>query len=119
MLQISQKFQAVSKAALDEFYEHGFFDETRTSEGYAKRLRAVVQNLNKDFAETVRLHEQKRRIVNHHTDTLNSPLDRMTISKTDFIDEIKEFLNVTRDRELSEIFNPLIVDDIFFVQSQS
>ena len=118
LLQISQEFQAVSKAALDGSYGHGFFGDPRTSEGYAKRLRAVVQNLNKDFAETVRLHGQKRRIVDHHTDTLNSPSDRMTISRADFIDEIKELLSVTRGRELPGMFNPLIVGDIFFVQSQ-
>ena len=118
LLQISQEFQAVSKAALDGSYGHGFFGDPRAPEGYTKRLRAVVQNLNKDFAETVRLHGQKRRIADHLTNTLNSPSDRVTISRADFIDEIKELLIVTRGRELPGMFNPLIVGDMFFEQSQ-
>lgn len=118
MLQISQEFQAVSKAALDGSYGHGFFGDPRSSEGYTKRLRAVVQNLNKDFAETVRLHGQKRRILDIQTDASKSRADKKTISRADFVDEIKELLSVTRGRELPGMFNPLIVGDLFFEQSQ-
>ena len=118
LLQISQEFQAVSKAALDGSYGHGFFGDPRNSEGYTKRLRAVVQNLNKDFAETVRLDGQKRRIVDHHKDMLHSQSDRTTVTRADFIDEIKELLSITRGRELPGMFNPLIVGDLFFEQSQ-
>lgn len=118
LLQISQEFQAVSKAALDGSYGHGFFGDPRSSEGYTKRLRAVVQNLNKDFAETVRLHGQKRRIVDHQTKTSSPQLDAKTVSRADFIDEIKELLSVTRGRELPGMFNPLIVGDLFFEQSR-
>ena len=118
LLQISQEFQAVSKAALDGSYGHGFFGDPRNPEGYTKRLRAVVQNLNKDFAETVRLDGQKRRIVDHHKDMLHSQSDRATVTRADFIDEIKELLSITRGRELPGMFNPLIVGDLFFEQSQ-
>lgn len=117
LLRISQEFQAVSKIALDGSYGHSFFGDPRSVEGYAKRLRAVIQNLNKDFAETVRLRGQKRRIVDQ-TDTSNSDSDQNAISRADFIMEIKDLLSITRGRELLGMFNPLIVGDLFFEQSQ-
>lgn len=55
LLQVSQEYQAISKAALDGSYEHGFFDEARSTNGYSKRFRAVIQNLNGDFARSKRL----------------------------------------------------------------
>ena len=117
LLQISQEFQAVSKIALDGSYGHGFFGDPRSPDGYTKRLRAVVQNLNKDFAETVRLYGQKRRIVDQ-IKTSDSYNDKKSVTRAAFIDEIKELLSITRGRELLGMFNPLIVSDLFFEQSQ-
>ena len=117
LLQISQEFQAVCKIALDGSYGHAFFGNPRTSEGYTKRLRAVVQNLNKDFSETIRLHGQKRHIVDQ-TNNLRFKNGERIVSRADFIDEIQGLLSVTRGRELLGMFNPLIVGDLFFEQSQ-
>lgn len=71
LLQIGQEFQAMSKVALDGIYGHNFFGEPRSPDGHSKRLRAVVQNLNIQFAETVRLQDHHRRILNEPGTTTN------------------------------------------------
>lgn len=89
----------------------------KNADGYTKRLRAVIQNLNKDFAETVRLRGQKRRVVDQ-SDASYSYDDQETVTRADFINEIKELLTITRGRELLGMFNPLTVGDLFLEQSQ-
>ena len=119
LLQISQDFQAISKAAADGSYGHEFFGDPRTKPGYAKRLRAVVQNLNVRFADTMRLQGQYRRIVDTDTVSDTAPTaEHKIVSRTDFIDEIRELLTITRGRELPGMFNPLIVGDLFCEQSR-
>ena len=114
LLQVSQDFQEISKAAVDGSYGHEFFGDPRSRDGVAKRLRAVVQNLNVQFAETVRLRGQLRRVVEEN----EGPLKPGTVTRTDFIGEIKDLLKTTRGRELPGTFNPLIVGDLFCEQSK-
>ena len=118
LLQISQEFQAISKAALDGSYGHSFFGESRSADGYTKRLRAVVQNLNVEFAESMRLQGQRRRIVEGKSSSPVAVTNLQTVSRADFIHEIRELLIITRGRELPGMFNPLIVGDLFREQSQ-
>ena len=118
LLRVSQEFQAISKAALDGSYEHDFFGESRSPEGYAKRFRAVVQNLNMDFAETVRRRGHQRRVVDNDCPRLDLTDNPKAILRDAFIDEIRELLSITRGRELPGMFNPLIVGDLFREQSK-
>ncbi len=118
LLQISQDFQAISKAALDGSYGHSFFGDPRSANGYTKRLRAVVQNLNVEFAESIRLKGQQRRIVEGNISSANSATKSKIVSRADFIDEIRKLLTITRGRELPGMFNPLIVGDLFREHSQ-
>ena len=43
----------------------------------------------------------------------------MTILRAEFIDKIKKLLNITKDQELSRMFNLFIVDDLFCKQLRS
>lgn len=113
LLHISQSFQALCRAAVDGTYGDPFFGDPRLDEGYKKRLRAVVQNLNLEYAEKMRCKGHHREIV----DILRWKRD-WTILRDDFIDEIRELLKKSRGRELPGMFNPLIVGDIFYEQSK-
>lgn len=127
LLQISQKFQSISKAAVDGSYGDSFFGDPRSVDGYCRRLRAVVQNLNIEFSESMRLRGQHRRIVD--VASTNGAVQGQpyidgslrsnpgVITRTNFIGEIRELLKRTRGRELPGMFNPLIVTDLFFEQS--
>ncbi|KAH6663787.1 dynamin GTPase [Halenospora varia] len=50
-LHISQSFQSIVNVAVEGTYGDSFFGDPRSVEGYSKRLRAVIQNLNMEFAE--------------------------------------------------------------------
>lgn len=118
LLQISQEFQAISKAALNGSYEHSFFGEPRSVDGYTKRLRAVVQSLSVEFAESIRLRGQQQRIVEGDIRPSKSAEGMKTVSRAEFIDKIKELLIITRGRELPGMFNPLVIGDLFREQSK-
>jgi len=118
LLQISQEFQAISKAALNGSYEHSFFGEPRSVDGYTKRLRAVVQSLSVEFAESIRLRGQQQRIVEGDIRPSKSAEGMKTVSRAEFIDKIRELLIITRGRELPGMFNPLVIGDLFREQSK-
>ena len=83
-----------------------------------KRLHTVVQNLNKNFAKIICLQSQKYHIVDHQTNDLNFQSNERSVTKAEFINEIKELLSITRGWELPGMFNPLIVSNLFFEQAQ-
>ena len=121
LLHISQSFQSLVKAAVDGTYGHIFFGDTRTAEGYSKRFRAVVQNLNLDFAETMRIRGNRRKIVDHNNlpvrEVPPSNQEPDVIDRGRFLDEITRLLKRSRGRELPGMFNPLIIGDLFHEQS--
>ncbi|EUC27299.1 hypothetical protein COCCADRAFT_51921, partial [Bipolaris zeicola 26-R-13] len=53
LITLSQACQALTKAAVDGTYNDDFFGNAKTDVGYQKRIRAVVQNLNQSFSETM------------------------------------------------------------------
>lgn len=120
LLNISQSFQSVVKAAVDGTYGDPFFGHARSVEGYSKRIRAVVQNLNLDFAETMRTRGHQREIVDHipSTATPADPLRPQIITRAEFLDDVTEILKRSRGRELPGMFSPLIVGDLFREQSE-
>lgn len=126
LLHISQSFQSIVNAAVDGTYGNGFFGDPRSVEGYSKRLRAVIQNLNMEFAEIMRTQGHRRHIVDQVNS--NTPLSIRSetspdfpepeiISRAKFLDEVTELLKRSRGRELPGMFNPLIVGDLFHEQS--
>lgn len=75
LLTLSQNFQSLTKAAVDGTYNDMFFDDARTDAGYQKRIRAVIQNLNQSFAETI-AHEGHRYVI---TDSSGEAPQRLAI----------------------------------------
>ena len=124
LLEASQSFQILCKAAVDGTYNDSFFGHPRSPEAYKKRLRAVVQNLNLEFAQTMRVRGHYSQIVEREISTIpvlkygqRSPQPKR-IERADLIDEIRQLLKTSRGRELPGMFNPLIVGDLFYEQSQ-
>lgn len=129
LLRISQAFQSLSRVAIDDIYDDSFFEDPRSTEGYCKRLRAVVQNLNLNFAKSMRVKDHHRSIVEAVfpgrsspamlLDAFNRPSTSELVGRSDFISEIRDLLKKSRGRELSEMFSPLIIDDLFCEQFKS
>lgn len=54
LLHVSHAFNTLIKAAIDGPYSDPFFGVASITEGYQKRLRAVLRNTLTDFAEAMR-----------------------------------------------------------------
>jgi hypothetical protein len=117
LVQASQSFQALVIAATDGTYKGPFFEDFKSQKGYEQRVRAVIQNLNKEFAT---------RITNcghrYHIYLENEPVQELEevkpITRNEFIAQIQTLIQRTRGRELPGTFNPMIIADLFIEQSQ-
>ncbi|RPA92075.1 dynamin family protein [Choiromyces venosus 120613-1] len=116
LLHISQSFQSLIKASVDGTYNDPFFEDAQSEPGYQKRIRAVVQNLNLDFAEHIARRGHCREIAQS---TGNTSVSEGVISTTreEFMDHIGHLMQRTRGRELPGTFNPMVVADLFLEQS--
>ncbi|CAN9372578.1 unnamed protein product [Alternaria alternata] len=95
LLQVSQSFSTLVKAAVDGQYLDPFFGDASTNEGYQKRLRAVLQNTLTAFAADMRRKG--------HTFTIldEGPTDPPhQISRKDYISKVTKLLERSRGREL-------------------
>ena len=120
LLRIGQSFQALTKAAVDGTYVDPFFGEISSDGGDAKRLRAVVQNLNIGFAETMWKHGHRRRILDPMTHVPDHIVqsNARAVTRDAFENEIVGLLQRNRGRELPGMFNPMIVGEMFHQQAQ-
>ncbi|KAH8656617.1 P-loop containing nucleoside triphosphate hydrolase protein [Tricladium varicosporioides] len=116
LLHISQSFQSLIKASVDGTYNDPFFEDAQSEPGYQKRIRAVVQNLNLDFAERIARRGHYYKIVDGPMET-SYPQGGITITREKFLDHIQHLMRRTKGRELPGTFNPMIVADLFLEQS--
>lgn len=116
LLQISQLFQSVVKASIDSTYNDPFFGDAESDAGYHKRIRAVLQNLNQDFAERIGRQGHHREITSSD-DTSRPSENVIPITRDEFLKRIQHLMRRTRGRELPGTFNPMIVAELFVDQS--
>lgn len=116
LLRVSQTFQTLVKASVDGTYNDPFFEDARSKPGYQKRIRAVIQNLNLDFAEHIAEQGHSREITDSD-DPTPVPEGVIPITRDEFINHIHDLMRRTRGRELPGTFNPMIVADLFLEQS--
>ncbi len=116
LLHISQSFHSLIKASVDGTYNDPFFEDAESESGYQKRIRAVVQNLNQDFAKRIARRGHRREIVDFPRETSVSRGVTVT-TREEFMDHIQHLMQRTKGRELPGTFNPMIVTDLFLEQS--
>lgn len=136
LVQISQSFQMLAQAAVDGNYNNPFFGDVTTALGYEKRIRAIIQNLNRNFSKDLEQSGQLYKIVSKQraarTEVNSSgqlwsigdsvakliPSDTHSrITRETFIDKVVAMINRNRGRELPGMFNPMVVGDLFREQS--
>ncbi|KAK3948319.1 P-loop containing nucleoside triphosphate hydrolase protein [Pseudoneurospora amorphoporcata] len=113
---LSQYFQSLVKAAVDGTYNHDFFKDAKTDTGYRQRIRAVVQNLNENFADEIASRGHHYAIETYHSSVVGDQM--VSISEEKFIEHIENLLKRTKGRELPGTFNPMIVSDLFLEQAR-
>jgi hypothetical protein len=110
LLKHSQQFTTICRASCDGIYEDSFFGDLAGRESRARRFRAVVlvHNLNLAFAEKVRLEGQQ---INLRGNGLHGKSDEAT-------SWVRDTLICSRGRELPGTFSPMLIGDLFRVQSK-
>jgi len=116
LVRISQKFSHLMRAAVEGSYNDHYFGSARTEEGYQNRLRAVVQNLLTGYARDMSLRGQTRVIVEFPSE--DKPLSVGEISRSSYVEEVKDLMRRNRGCELPGTFNPLIIGELFKEQCQ-
>ncbi|KAK0890676.1 hypothetical protein LTR91_022708 [Friedmanniomyces endolithicus] len=123
LIRISEGFSSLLSSANNGTYGRDFFGDARTEIGFKKRLRAVVQDLLLEFAQTMQINGHLQQILDD--DEVNSgnhlnvaaSTSHTSILRSAYIEGVSELMRRTRGRELPGTFNPLIVGDLFFNQS--
>ncbi|RAL11843.1 uncharacterized protein BO97DRAFT_443556 [Aspergillus homomorphus CBS 101889] len=116
LMNISQRFQSLIKAAVDGTYNETFFEDTQSTIGCQKRIRAVIQNLNEAFADRLNRRGHYRQIKENDSQPEPFIKGQVSVTRSGFIDHIQELMKQTRGRELPGTFNPMIVGELFLEQ---
>ncbi|KAK0665220.1 interferon-induced GTP-binding protein Mx [Cercophora samala] len=125
LFQLAESFQALVKSSVSGNYIDKFFKPAKTPIGYEQRIRAVVQNLNEDFASGLSTLGHRWKVSDalsalplSTVDVGNCPLGKVTkVRREDFISYVEYLQKRTRGRELPGTFNPMLVADLFLEQS--
>ena len=115
LLQSSERFSVLINNAIDGIYFNPFFGDAMQNEGYERRLRAVVQNCLSDFSVLLEEKGMQREILDD-TESIENKSTQIHYSK--FVDEVSQRMRRSRGRELPGTFNPLIIGDLFYLQSR-
>ncbi|KAI0509701.1 P-loop containing nucleoside triphosphate hydrolase protein [Xylaria bambusicola] len=114
LARIGMKFQHLINDAKNGTYTDPFFVDANTVRGFEQRLRAVIQQLNRDFTTQMLKHGHAQRISSTQ-DQLKQP---GATTRDQFIIHVKELMRRTRGRELPGQFNSFVVADLFLKQSR-
>ncbi|KAI2615065.1 P-loop containing nucleoside triphosphate hydrolase protein [Hypoxylon sp. NC1633] len=108
LLNTSHQFSNLITEAKDGLYKDKFFGDARQEEGYQKRLRAVVQNTLTEFSHEMRTNGQSKKII-------DKPMivSASQISRSVYLDEVKDLMKRTRGCELPGTYNPLVIGELF------
>jgi Dynamin family/Dynamin central region len=116
LLQISQAFSSLAKAAVGGIYVDQFFGSAMTPEGYNKRLRAVAKTILTDFANVIRTKGHAKCIKEDDAEVPANASPRC-IKRSDYIQEVMQQMKRSSGCELPGTYNPLIIGDLFFEQA--
>ncbi|KAM3487985.1 hypothetical protein MY3957_008715 [Beauveria namnaoensis] len=111
LIQISQAFQVLLQAATNGIYNDSYFGDAMSSVGYQKRVRAVVQNLNRDFAEKMALDGRRYEVVEDGEEVGSGRHGHLT--RDEYVEKTVLVIQKGRGRELPGMFNPMIVTELF------
>ena len=125
LVHISETFSSLLSSASNGVYDQDFFGDARTDVGFKNRLRAVVQDLLLDYAQAMRTDGHLEQIISDDEDNIDGRVNigkptfsRRSTLRSEYMEAVSELMRRTRGRELPGTFNPMIVGDLFFAQSQ-
>lgn len=125
---ISRQYQTLTVSALEGTYRNTFF-KLSNPHGYARRLRAVVQNMNKEFALLMYEKGHRWEIIPDNgkgeSKNLRFPSllemgieDPEEITRSKYLEQISNLVQQSRGPELPTTANPSLIGDLFREQAE-
>ncbi|TLD22372.1 hypothetical protein PspLS_07751 [Pyricularia sp. CBS 133598] len=120
LLGVSQRFCQLMTAAVEGNYSDAFFGGAYSDEGYAKRIRAVVQSSLRDFRDIMIRDGKTEDILDYDEPSVegDSQSAKSRTQRSDYITRVIKLMDRSKGRELPGTFNPIIVQDLFKEQCQ-
>lgn len=120
LLRVSEDYTSLMTQAVEGTYTDPFFGSREKKIKFNTRLRAVVQNRLREFAEEMRLNGQSQYIVDSESEDEGDRelRDLPRISRSEYVEDVAKRLKFSKGRELPGLFNPLIVGDLFVEQCE-
>ena len=119
LLEISEGFEKLCTDAIRGPYNDPFFGDGVTAEGYETRLRAVVRNMQLEFADIIHTDGQQWKIVDSSSKDITlskdnpPPKDNRYRTRAQAIDKILILVKSSRCNELPGLPNPMLVAEVF------
>ncbi|KAF1732556.1 Interferon-induced GTP-binding protein Mx [Beauveria bassiana] len=99
LIKISQSYQELIQNATAGTYTDPHFRESVTSDGYENRLRAVIQNRNREFAKNMTERGQRYNIIADGSNGAEARNDVLT--REQYIEKIVSMIRKNRGTELA------------------
>ncbi|KAH7324698.1 P-loop containing nucleoside triphosphate hydrolase protein [Stachybotrys elegans] len=112
LVKIGSDFSSLMVAAVQGIWTNPFFGGPKEFKLYSRRLRAIVQNRLREFAEHIRRQGASQSIHEEDEEAYGDEI----ISRADYIKEVQDSMMFSRGCELPGLFNPLIVGRLFAEQ---
>jgi GTPase SAR1 family protein len=145
LMKLSMSFYDIAKASLHGYYDAEYFADMEDFEDAveqlkARRLRAMVQYMNKRFAARLRQYGHKYTFEGYDFSGLDSddgddgsngdasneseasstsPWEPIVLGRREALDWVEQNLVQTRGREPAGNFNPLLIGELFWEQSEN
>ncbi|KAM0812178.1 putative P-loop containing nucleoside triphosphate hydrolase protein [Seiridium cardinale] len=111
LITIGESFQRLAQSAVDGNWNDPFFEDAESQTGYRRRIRAVVQNLNDNFAKDLSTRGHRRHIT--VLGEMTAPRHCIAVTRDEFIDHVQHKMSRSRGRQLPGLFDPMTVADLF------
>ncbi|KAH8596293.1 dynamin family protein-like protein [Bisporella sp. PMI_857] len=126
---LSMNYHRICLAAIGGHYEDTYFQKNTdqkwslTSPTTVARTRAVVQFLNTEFTEIIRERGHKYQFSQQDSVKIavvhpGDPLQPICLTKNEGLEWVRKVLVRTRGKELVGNFNPLLIGELFWEQSE-
>lgn len=115
LLEISEGFEKLCTDAISGPYNDPFFGDGMSAKGYETRLRAVVRNMQIEFADIIQTDGQQWKILDYSfksNDQTSFKNDRYR-TRAQAIDKILILVKSSRCKELPGLPNPMLVAEVF------
>ncbi|KAL1301931.1 hypothetical protein AAFC00_002392 [Neodothiora populina] len=140
LFDVSMKIQEICRCALNGHYEHDFFKTRevlgfeRNSRWAIRRLRALIQQMNEDFALHMRTSGHTLGIEENDVEVGASAVTFVSDQELQVIQEVSDepiaisyslaviwahkIISRSRSKELQGNYNPLVISELFWFQSR-